>query len=295
MKYAMILNPVAGRGAVRKAMERLIKISRQHWPNAEILISEYPKHAIQLASQMASRCDVVIAVGGDGTVHEVVNGMIKSNGNAVLGVIPIGSGNDFIKNLKIPLEFEEALEVIRRGDVTRIDVGKVNDRYFSNGLGIGFDAHVVEESMKIKKLRGFAIYLVAVLKTLNYYQNRKVHFRIGDRHSEKEIFMISFGNGVAQGGGFYLTPDAKINDGLLDICIIHALGKLKALIHLPKAIKGKHHTLEQVQFFKTKEAIITTTEGIGAHADGELVSMNLKEIRISVVPNALKVIHNGMD
>lgn len=164
MEYHLILNPAAGRGAGQKSESQLLKLFETHFPKFHFHKTNAARHATQIAHQLKDSQSVLIAAGGDGTVHEVVNGMML--GNCKLGIIPIGSGNDFIKMLNIPKDLASAIEVIRDGKTLSIDIGKVNDSYFSNGLGIGFDAVVVMETSKTKFARGFFIYLISVFKAL---------------------------------------------------------------------------------------------------------------------------------
>jgi YegS/Rv2252/BmrU family lipid kinase len=213
-------------------------------------------------------------------------------GNCTLGIIPIGSGNDFVKMLALPLDFVKAIEVIKRGRTMKMDLGKVGDSYFANGLGMGFDADVVIESLKVKKLRGSMIYLYSVLKTLSHYRNRMITLSVDGKKESRKVFMINVGNGEYLGGGFYLTPGAKIDDGILDVSIIQALSFREVLMHLPKAMKGRHVSLPQVQFFRAKELIVESAEGIPVHADGELLGTNFNRVEISILPGTLKVIHN---
>lgn len=290
MRYQLILNPAAGRSEAGKLQSAIIEACRRELNEVQVHITKFPGHATEIATSLKHHPVIVIAAGGDGTVNEVVNGII--GGQATLGVIPIGSGNDFVKTLKLPLDYREAISVIKKGNSKRIDIGKANGVYFANGIGIGFDALVVEESEKITALRGFAIYLVAVLKTLRYFKNIRVDLDFNDVRDKRDIFMISLGNGIAMGGGFYLTPQAKIDDGELDVCIIHKLSKLQALVNLPKAIKGNHHTMKQVTFHRMKEFKLFSEAGVPVHADGELISKNMKELSVSVLPAALEVIHN---
>ncbi len=291
--YGLILNPMAGRGRGKKIEESLYKTVQQKLTNVEFFHTNAPGHAREIASDIKDKFTVVIVAGGDGTVHEVVNGMV--GGKAALGVIPIGSGNDFIKMLSLPKDVHQALEVIRQNVRKRIDIGKVGERYFPNGLGIGFDAWVVRESLKIKKLRGFLIYLYSVLKTVFSYSNETVSININGRTDESEVFLISVGNGVAMGGGFFLTPQAKIDDGKLDICIIRALNKREVFLNLPKATRGKHTTLKQVQMLQTEKLSVQSEKGIAVHADGELLGMDLKNLDISIIPSALEVIYNSTE
>ena len=289
MKYALILNPSAGRGKAARLEAALRTRLKEVLGDVSYFRTHHPNHARELARQIRDDYDVIIAAGGDGTVHEVVNGMM--GGRAMLAVVPIGSGNDFVKMLNLPLDPDAAVEVIRNNRQMKIDIGKVGEEYFPNGLGIGFDAWVVRESTKVKRLRGFLIYLYSVIKTIFFYRNEPVEFHANGEVREKEIFLIAVGNGVAMGGGFYLTPDARINDGLFDVCIIHALKKREAFQNLPKALNGSHVYMKQVEMLRTDRLKIVSEKGIAAHADGELLGMELKELDISLLPGALKVIY----
>ena len=285
----MIVNPAAGRGKVGKLESRIIRQVRNYFPDVTVHRTEAPGHATQIASGLKDN-HVVIVVGGDGTIHETINGLV--GGNSILGVIPIGSGNDFIKVLHIPRDCEQALQVIRRRQTMRMDVGKAGDIYFHNGLGIGFDAFVVIESNKVKWLRGHLMYLFSIFKTLRHYHNMTVTLDMNGKSEQRRIFMITVGNGQSLGGGFYLTPKAKIDDGLLDICIFQALTTREILMHLPKALKGKHIFLPQVEYDHATKLSISSPEGLPMHADGELLPSDIHEITIEVVPRAIEVIHN---
>ncbi|NIV10416.1 MAG: diacylglycerol kinase family lipid kinase, partial [Aliifodinibius sp.] len=173
-----------------------------------------------------------------------------------------------------------------------IDIGRAGEKYFVNGLGIGFDAEVVIETMKIKKLRGFFIYLYSVLKALKNYKNRLINLDINGETISRKVLMISVGNGRCLGGGFYLTPNAKLDDGLFDICIFRAMNRIEILTNLPKALKGKHLNLPQVQCLQTGHLIAQAADGMPIHMDGELLSLNSKKITIEIVPKALNIIHN---
>lgn len=289
-KYAIIMNPYAGRGKAAKIEHQILGEFKKQIGSYDLFKTEYPNHAKKIAEQIKTSYPVVIAAGGDGTVNETVNGLI--GGSAVLGAIPVGSGNDFCKMLNLPKKLTEIMQVIRQDKRKKIDIGKVGNRYFPNGLGIGFDAWVVKESMKVKKLRGFLIYLYSVLKTTFSYHNASITLSINGKTSQRDIFLIAVGNGKAMGGGFFLNPAAEFDDGLLDVCIIRALNKREVFLNLPKAINGKHIYIEQVEMARTTQLQITCEDGIAAHADGELLGLSLKKLDISIMPSALEVIYN---
>jgi YegS/Rv2252/BmrU family lipid kinase len=291
MTYALIYNPSAGRGKAARSEAKIRKILQEKIESFRFFRTEYPGHAEKLANEIKKKVDVIIVGGGDGTVHEVVNGMM--GGSAVLGVIPIGSGNDFVKMFSLPKVPEKAIDIIFKNQRKKIDVGKINDSYFSNGVGIGFDAWVVRESKNVKRLRGFLIYLYAVLKTVFKYQNESIQLSFEGKSESRDIFLMAFGNGKAMGGGFFLTPEAEIDDGKLDICLITPLKKGEVFRHLPKVLNGRHISMKQVQMLRCKDMAITSKRGIAVHADGELLGMNLKKINISIMPKAIEVIYNA--
>lgn len=290
MEYHLILNPAAGRGASQKSEQQVIKLSKEYFSSFQLHKTTAPGHAVEITKKFAGKNSTIIAVGGDGTIHEVVNGIMESD--STFGIIPLGSGNDFIKMLNLPLDLESAFEVIKNNKVMMVDVGKLNDRYFPNGIGMGFDAVVVMEALKRRFAKGFLIYLFSVFRAMRHYQNHKITLHLNGNVETRNIFMINVGNGKVLGGGFRLTPEAEIEDGQLDVCIFNPLSKGEILRHLPKAISGKHVNLPQVEMHKTENLIIESENGIPVHADGELLSSDLRRIDIRVVPKSLKVIHN---
>lgn len=290
MNYHLIINPAAGRGMVNKLRPRLLAAAESLPGTVQVHLTAAPGHAQQIAGELKRENAVVIAVGGDGTIHEIANGLV--DGNCTLGVVPVGSGNDFVKMLNIPRDYVAALEVIQRGKTLTIDLGKANSCYFINGLGLGFDAEVVIELQKVKGLRGFAMYLYAVFKTLRRLRNRTVILDMNGSRQNREVFMINVGNGEYLGGGFRLTPEAKIDDGVLNVCIFRALRPGEVLRHLPKALSGRHIELPQVEFLRTSRLVVESAEGFPVHADGELLGSGVTRLEVSLLPQALKVIHN---
>ncbi len=290
MKYHLILNPSAGRGYAAKIQSVLFNRVEEQLGDVDFYTTEAPGDAKRIAASVSEFNQTVIVAGGDGTIHEVVNGLV--GGNSTMGIIPIGSGNDFVKMLNLPFNYVDAIEVVKKRQTMAIDIGRAGEAYFPNGLGIGFDAKAVIESKKVKKLRGFLIYLYAVLKTILLYKNYQVSIYCDGQKEDRKIFMINAGNGAYLGGGFWISPKAELDDGLLEIGIIKNLSKWEIMIHLPKVIKGNHLDLEQVDYFRTTNLIVECDAGFPVHADGELISESCKKIEIDILPGALNVIHN---
>ena len=247
------------------------------------------------------------AGGGDGTVHEVVNGLAEATpaDETVQGlaVLQAGSGNDFADMVGAAREIDAAVHAIREGNTRRVDLGLVEAfdgrntlrRYFDNNLGIGFEAQVTVESRKIKRLRGFLIYLWATLRALRAYD--QPHFEIswtdgaGNEHNAaKDMLLVSIGNSRRVGGGFYMTPDAVMDDGLLDLAFADALSQLGILTLLPKAMtRTGLHGQKPVSFSRLRSAAIAVWQPVPVHTDGEILSRNVERLTVEVQPGRLQV------
>ena len=288
MNYYFIVNPVSGRGkgvSVGKELEARLQYMDL---DCNLTYTKAPKHAIELAERAARTFECIVAVGGDGTLNEVVNGMAESG--ATLGLLPVGSGNDFARAVSLQTKLEDSINILLKGHKKRIDLGKANGRYFHNGLGIGFDAWVVSTSLKVKRLRGNAIYLYSVLKTLMNYKPIPLQMQYNGKAYTQDYFMVTVGNGISLGGGFYLTPDALLDDGLFDICLIQNMPILSILKNLIKVYSGKHKEDSRVDIVRSNHLKIDADEPFAAHLDGELFSLKLKELQVEIIPQAVEFI-----
>lgn len=286
--FKFIVNPVAARGKAVTIGNKLNELCKAKGLDFELEFTKKRKQATELAFEAADKFECIVAVGGDGTINEIVNGIVGKN--VKLGIIPVGSGNDFVKAINIPLKLNAALDTLLALNTSFVDVGKAGTVYFQNGLGIGFDAWVVEESLKVTKLRGNAIYLYSVLRTIYGYQAPFMHCSYDNQMREEKLFMISVGNGTSMGGGFKLTPFAKLDDGLLDLTIIKDLTKWEIYQNLISVYFGKHTRMPQVTIGRTKKLQIESEEGFAAHVDGELLSLNIKSLEITIIPKSLEII-----
>ena len=300
MNYTFIVNPKAGNGRVTKVLQLLkLEISTRRL-DTEILFSEEPGHATRLAATATG--DVIVAVGGDGTINEVANGIIGSS--KVLGIIPSGSGNDLIKSLGIPADFHGAFSKFLGGksilmDCATVQCGVPNQtaepgRYFLNGVGIGFDATVAERSSRVRYITGTTRYVVAVLLTLGMYKSPTFKIALDSGSKVSKNLLIAIGNGRCAGGGFYLTPDAKIDDGYLDVCMIEEISIPQILAIMPKVMKGKHVSEKEVTMDRAKIITVEAPEPFNVHADGEIIGRDVNAVRISIVEKGLNVIADGL-
>ena len=300
LKTHIVLNPYAGRWKGAKLYQKILQYARVIKYLERFQLTTAPGEAIQIAKE--TKAELIVAAGGDGTVNEVVNGILQSGSEKLLGVIPIGSGNDFAKMLNLkPFKIEMAFESLRRKTTITSDVGLIeflrNDgtsgsRFFINGVGIGFDAMTADESRKIKHLRGIPLYTLALLKTLAKYKTPEMNIRIDDKNISGRIFLVAIGNGKSAGGGFLLTPDARINDEVFDVCLVNDLSIFRVLQVLPTVLKGKHTKYPEVTMMKAREIEIRSDSDLVLHADGEIIGTNLRWIKISIIPKAVEVISN---
>lgn len=297
-KATVILNPRAGKGRGASISQRLRERLKYHGFEFELTPTERPGHATELARNAKS--DLVVAVGGDGTVNEVVNGLAGSE--KVLGVVSCGSGNDLIKTLGISGIPEEAIEQLATRQARAIDIGTVvcsarvqagnsSARLFVNGVGIGFDAAVAARTQTFKRLRGTALYLASVFLTLSGYRAPSFKISADDFALESRCLLIAVGNGTCAGGGFYLTPGAQIDDGLLDVCIVGNLSIAGVLKLMPQVMKGAHSNRKEVTMARTRSLLVEADAGFFVHADGEIVGRGSNVAEIGIRPGLIQVIH----
>ncbi len=286
--YKFIVNPAASRGKCARVAEKVKDLCAIYKMDADFIYTDKPGDAINFAEKAKNQFDCVVAVGGDGTINEVVNGLL--GGGSKLGIVPAGTGNDFVRAVNVPLKLEKAIDNLRAMKTKEIDIGRAGDRYFQNGLGIGFDAWVVQETLEVKKLRGTAIYLYAVLRTIYTYKPPVVRISYNHIEREERLYMITAGNGTSLGGGFKLTPNAIVDDGLLDLNIVRNCNKWEIYRNLFAVFSGKHIHMPQVTTDRTKKIVIESEEGFAAHIDGELLSLNLKSLNVELLPRAMEVV-----
>ncbi|PIS42738.1 MAG: hypothetical protein COT24_01950 [Candidatus Kerfeldbacteria bacterium CG08_land_8_20_14_0_20_40_16] len=289
-KYYFIVNPKAGERRKLSHLSEIQSFCQGRNLKYETVLTKQPKEATNLARKAAHRFEVIVAVGGDGTINEVVNGIVDSS--AILGTIPIGSGNDFAKEIGLSRNLKKDLKILLEGKIKEVDLGLVNNQYyFINGLGVGFDGEAASRVRKFTKyISGYPAYLMAVLRTLATYKFRKVKITFDHEHIiEKQILLVATCNGKAYGGGFNVAPSAKIDDGLFTVCLVDKVGRFYALRHLPKFTKGTHLKLPEVHTFTAKNVIIESEDELQSQADGELLPLS-KRFSIDLLPKKIMVI-----
>ncbi|MCU0491347.1 MAG: diacylglycerol kinase family lipid kinase [Chloroflexaceae bacterium] len=305
MKRCIILNPWAGRGSAGQRRGELDQALRDSGVAYDMLTTYSRGGATELTFQAIERgYEQIVAVGGDGTINEVINGILGSQERlgktATLGIVPLGTGSDFIKVLDgvQPNDLLGAARRLASNHTQPVDVGRIaveagtqeRTRYFINGLGMGLDAQVAVESLKLTKLKGLAVYLVAVIRALASYKAHPMTVRYNDRELRRRLLFASVGNGRCQGGGFWMTPDALIDDGLLDLCIIDKMRLDQIIRYIPRLMEGTHTTLRWATMGRASSITVTCNAPVPVATDGEVVSTNANKITVDVLPGAVGVV-----
>lgn len=288
----VILNPVASRGRVLRVWPTLRPVLQQAGLQWDEAVAERPLHAWTLAEEAASRGhDLIVAVGGDGTVHEVINGLLRGQPSQppALAIIPLGTANDFARALSLPLDPVTAAGIVLKGSARRVDLGQMNDRYYATISGVGFDAEVAALVNRWPRwVRGFPIYVAGILKTLASYRPVEARITIDGVSVTERILLLAAGNTCWYGGGFAMCPHAGFDDGLLAVIYAKDLGTLETLALLPKVFSGKHLLHPKVVHMSARSVHVESAVPLAVHADGESVGHVPATFRI--VPNALEVL-----
>jgi len=305
-RIKVIVNPLAGKGYAGKISPLIRKQFAALGADFDLVHTTAPGEAIDLASQaVQDGFEIVVAVGGDGTSHEVMNGLMKQARGGIagtLGCIPAGSGNDFAVMNGAPADVEAACRLIVQGATRLIDVGLLNidgqiRRYFDNVAGIGFDALVTMECRKAKYLRGLALYLPVVLKTifLSMHPSRTEIIHDGETQ-RKTTLMICVANGPREGGGFFVAPHARCDDGHFDLLIAEKMPKLGMLAMVPRFMKGTHLSHRLVEVKHSRHVVIRSEDPLYVHVDGEILCDEAHYIEAQLIPSSLRIIapRNGI-
>lgn len=300
----VIVNPIAGRGRGAAAKDIIYKAFAQANQPVELLVTTQPGDAIRWAYEAAQDgVPYVAGAGGDGTANEIMNGLIRwlADGGdpsrlPKLGMIPVGTGNDFGYNFALPLDVPTACHCLFRGRTRLTDVGLVESDtekplYFVNGVGLGFDAVVNIESRKIRYVTGGAVYLPAVLKTmLFYYRAPRVQVSYNGEAFEDNLMMISVMNGERFGAMFHMTPGSRIDDRLLSLCFVGKLSRPAMFAMVPRFIKGSHPSHPKVRLGKAAKVSVESDEPLPSHVDGEIYSTRARRYTFSIVPWQVEMI-----
>lgn len=289
-KYALVVNLIAGNGRCRKIWPSIESHLRESGVDYKAFFTEKPGHAKEIAAEAAKAgFEVVVSVGGDGTLSEVVNGIYGTG--ATLGVIPAGSGNDFCRAFAFDIkDIVHSCNVLINGKAQLIDVGRVDDRFFINVGGAGFDAEVgnMANIWGKKYFPGFAAYVASILRVLVSFSPRELTIELDGKEHRLKAWLVAVGNAQYFGGGLWVTPNADVFDRLFDVCVVGETTKLELLRVLPRVFKGKHLAHPAVQVYRAGRVKIGGPSELVSQADGEIIG-NLPVV-FSIAEEQLAVI-----
>jgi diacylglycerol kinase (ATP) len=302
-RHKIIVNPTSGRGEGGADIPRARELLGALGVPFDMVQTERPMHAVELARAAAREgYDIVVSMSGDGTANEVLNGLMQAKlageGEAALGIITVGRGNDFGHGIDVPHGLESSCRVLAAGKRKRIDVGKVSGglfpqgRFFGNGIGIGFDTIVGFEAAKLTWLSGFPSYLVAALKTIFlYFRAPRLRIVHDGGTIEQPALMVSVMNGRRMGGSFHMAPQSKNDDGLFTVCLAGQVSRLGIFLLIPRFIQGNQAGHPAIRYFNTTKLNITALTGaLAAHADGETLCTEADSLAAEILPRAIDAI-----
>ena len=310
-KTLLVLNPMAGHGASLKMFPQVESALRNAGMEYDTVHTRASLHAVQIAWEApAQGYERIIAIGGDGIVHEVVNGLLRASNEGetiALGIIPLGTGNDFIKSLPPALspgqtrdDWQDAIPRIVGGKTMLVDVGKItgdlpapghpHPQYFTNGTDVGFGARVAKAVRGIS-LTGTAAYLMAIMQVLVDYNLPHIRLTLDSGDViELDTTLTAVTNGRCFGSSFWLTPQADIQDGMLDVVTAKALGRVGILQIIPQLMKGTHLNHPAVTFRRARKVILEASAPMIIEADGELPFLEARRLEIEILPQRLRMI-----
>ncbi len=300
-RIVVVLNPAAGRGqgARRRAeLERKLAATASQTRGNQADCAEWrivtttaPGTAGALAAEAAAQgADVVAAAGGDGTLGEVVNGLVGTG--ARLGLLPLGTGNDFARCLGIGTDLDLAVRTLFSGVPQPVDLGRAQDRWFINVAGCGFDAVVAERVNRgFRRLHGTAAYIAAVFQTLLTFRPAAMRLTLDGETRQERAMLCTIANSQSYGGGMRIAPDARIDDGLFDVCLLRETGRLEFLRAFPRVLRGTHVTHPKVMMLRARHIAIESDPPLPILIDGDVVGTTPVEFTLS--PRAIEVLTPG--
>lgn len=290
-----VVNPVAGRARGQELCRQALSELRRRFGELEIRESSAPGDGVVQARAVRDR-KLVVAVGGDGTVREVAEGLV--DGTAELAIVPVGSGNDFVKTAGVPRVVAAACRVAAEGRARAVDMVRMTMsgragtvvRHYINVAGFGFDAMVVAQAQRSRRLRGLALYVAAVFRAVRDYRCPPVRLATGDREWRQGILLCAAANGRLYGGGMRIAPAAEPDDGQLDVCVAEPMNRPEIIRALPRLVAGTHVTMKKVKMLRVPELTIELLEPTPVQLDGDVIdSSGFSVFHLQVRPAAVQV------
>lgn len=283
----IIVNPAAGNGRAKVIAQEASAYLTEKGIPFQLVYTEQPDHATELARDAAARgVETVVAMGGDGTITEVARGLAHTN--TALGIVPSGTGNDFIKAIGIPKDWRSALDFILTHPARTVNTGTMNDRFFMNACGAGFDVMVLDYSIEAKKhCSGIWPYFYGIIRAIKNYRPFRMRVEIGDDQvMEGDYMLCSIANGKYVGGGIPIAKQADVTDGLLDILVVDAVPRWKIPFYLPAIMLGLLPSRKPAHLYKADKCRLSSP-GMRLNLDGEVLPID--DTTFTLETDALKV------
>lgn len=286
-KILFIVNPVSGVGrhkGIEKVLKKYLDTNKYSY---EVVYTEQAGHAVALSKEASGqRMDIVVAVGGDGTVNEVAQGLVGTE--SYLGIIPTGSGNGLSRHLNIPLNVRRAIEIINKGKVMKIDTANLNDDLFVNVAGVGFDASIAKKFAKSGK-RGFLSYFRITVGSYQSYKARKYKLVIDGKELERKALLISFANSSQFGNNTSINPKARVDDGFLDVCIVQRIPFWKTVLVAPLLFMKRFDRTPYIEIIRAQMIQVSRKKGKSIHLDGDPKKIT-RDFTVKINPGSLNVL-----
>lgn len=291
MKHLFIINPAAGKGKSIDYIDKIHEYFQDKDIGYRIEVTKHKGHATNIAKKYSSLHEDlrIYSLGGDGTLNEVLNGMASSTSS--LGVIPCGTGNDFIRSFSKNNSLSDILKSTIEGDEKFIDMALANGRYFLNISSVGLDSEVAYNSKMFKQKKfipSHISYFLSLLYTPFYFKSIPLEIYIDNKKLKEESLLMAVCNGSFYGGGVPICPGANLYDGSLDVCLVKKVSLFKLLRFIPKALKGNHGEAEEVLFYKGRNLKVKSAKDFSLQWDGEI--LRCREVEFTVIPKGLKAI-----
>jgi YegS/Rv2252/BmrU family lipid kinase len=299
-KYWFIFNPAANKGRAEKKLKWLSEGLKKYGCDTVIQMTTLPKEASRFASIAKARVEVIIACGGDGTLNEVIQPLAGSE--TIVGCLPFGSANDFLKNFTLEIDPQRHLSSLFKSLIKKVDLGKVTyntnntsqSRYFLNSFGLGFSGRIAKVAGELTWAKGDLSYLMALMKVASDFEAQRLSCRLhtpeGIIEIDEDVYMLSVGNGKTEAGKFKIAPNAKIDDGLLDVCLLKNISRKELPKWIGKYYKGTQIKESEVIYAQVSKLEIDLPKTEVLHLDGEVLDKVQDRLVIEVCPASLNML-----
>ena len=291
MRIINLVNPAAKRGQARRLLARALEVFRRQDVHFDVSESQSSRHLMELARRAREeKPDLIVSAGGDGTHHYVINGLFGSE--IPVGMLPMGTGNDFAKGVGMPMDVHAAAATLLNCPVREIDLAQAGAAVYGCIAGVGFDSTVTRYANEHARwLSGSLAYTWSLLCCMPEYRPQQLEITADGESFSEEVLFAVVGNNSSYGGGIRLTPRARLDDGILDICIVPYLSRLELLRWVPRAYRGQHLNHPRIKYLHARKITLRATSRMELFGDGEF----LQELpaTIEVLPSALRVIAPG--